>query len=103
MTHEVVLIPGDGIGPEVAAATRLVLDATGVDLGWEQRPAGAPALGPDGALLPGGALEPGRGGRTAMEGPASRGRLQRAFGEQGAVGLERRSALLPEGTLEAVR
>ena len=27
MTHRIVLIPGDGIGPEVAAATRLVLDA----------------------------------------------------------------------------
>src|SRR5207247_9221800 len=69
MTHEVVLIPGDGIGPEVAAATRLVLDATGVDLGWEQRPAGASALATGGALLPEGTLEAVRRCRTSIKGP----------------------------------
>ena len=69
MTHEVVLIPGDGIGPEVAAATRLVLDATGVDLGWEERPAGAAALETDGALLPESTLEAIRRCRTAIKGP----------------------------------
>src|SRR5437879_3662731 len=69
MTHEVVLIPGDGIGPEVAAATRLVLDATGVDLGWEERPAGAAALETNGALLPESTLEAIRRCRTAIKGP----------------------------------
>src|SRR5207237_9366349 len=69
MTHEVVLIPGDGIGPEVAAATRLVLDATGVDLRWEERPAGAAALESDGALLPESTLEAIRRCRTAIKGP----------------------------------
>ncbi len=37
--HCVTLIPGDGIGPEVAAATRRILDATGVGLDWEEIPA----------------------------------------------------------------
>ena len=37
--HRVTLIPGDGIGPEVAAATRRILDATGVGLDWEEIPA----------------------------------------------------------------
>jgi isocitrate dehydrogenase (NAD+) len=69
MTHEVVLIPGDGIGPEVAAATRIVLDATGVDIVWEERPAGAGALETDGALLPGSTLEAIRRCRTAIKGP----------------------------------
>src|SRR2546428_5291837 len=69
MTHEVVLIPGDGIGPEVAAATRLVLDATGVDLGWEERPAGAAALETDGAPLPESTLESIPRCRTAIKGP----------------------------------
>src|SRR5436305_1554971 len=41
--HRVVLIPGDGIGPEVAAATRTVIDATGVALVWDERTAGASA------------------------------------------------------------
>ena len=37
----VTLIPGDGIGPEVIRAARRVLDATGVPLSFEERPAGA--------------------------------------------------------------
>src|ERR1700747_2230708 len=34
--HKVTLIPGEGIGPEVAAATRRVLEAAGVQIDWEQ-------------------------------------------------------------------
>ncbi|MBI3404374.1 MAG: isocitrate dehydrogenase (NAD(+)) [Acidobacteria bacterium] len=35
MAHKVTLIPGDGIGPEVAAATCKIIDATGVKIEWE--------------------------------------------------------------------
>ena len=35
MAHRVTLIPGDGIGPELAEATRRVLDASGVAFDWE--------------------------------------------------------------------
>src|ERR1700694_3756370 len=34
--HRVTLIPGEGIGPEVAAATRRILEATGVQIDWEE-------------------------------------------------------------------
>ncbi len=44
MTHDVVLIPGDGIGPEVAAATRRVLDAASAPLNWHEHLAGLAAL-----------------------------------------------------------
>ena len=37
----VTLIPGDGIGPEVVAATRAIIDATGVGMAWEECEAGA--------------------------------------------------------------
>ncbi|MGH7611490.1 MAG: NADP-dependent isocitrate dehydrogenase [Candidatus Dormibacteria bacterium] len=37
----VTLIPGDGIGPEVVAATRAVIEATGVPIEWEEQEAGA--------------------------------------------------------------
>ena len=37
MAHRVTLIPGDGIGPELAEATRRVLDASGVEFEWEVR------------------------------------------------------------------
>jgi isocitrate dehydrogenase (NAD+) len=43
MIHKAVLIPGDGIGPEVSAATRSVLKAAGAPLKFEQCPAGEAA------------------------------------------------------------
>jgi len=42
--HRVTLIRGDGIGPEVAEAARLVLDAADVGIEWIEMPAGAGAL-----------------------------------------------------------
>jgi len=42
--HTIVLIPGDGIGPEVTAATRRVLEAAGLSVDWVELPAGATAL-----------------------------------------------------------
>ena len=36
MPHKVTLIPGDGIGPEVAVAATRAIDATGVDIAWER-------------------------------------------------------------------
>jgi isocitrate/isopropylmalate dehydrogenase len=35
MKHTVTLLPGEGIGPEVSAATQRVLDASGVKIEWE--------------------------------------------------------------------
>ena len=69
MTHRVVLIPGDGIGPEVSAAARTVLDATDLGIEWVERPAGAAALESHGALLPEGTLDAIRECRTALKGP----------------------------------
>lgn len=39
--HNVTLIPGDGIGPEVVNAARKIIDATGVKINWEEAHAGA--------------------------------------------------------------
>jgi isocitrate dehydrogenase (NAD+) len=36
MKHKVTLIPGEGIGPEVASATRRILEAAGVQIEWEE-------------------------------------------------------------------
>jgi isocitrate dehydrogenase (NAD+) len=40
MKHEVTLITGDGIGPEVASAARRCIDATGVNVDWDVQTAG---------------------------------------------------------------
>jgi len=50
--HCITLIPGDGIGPEVAEATVRAVDATGVSIEWERVEAGAQALAQHGSLIP---------------------------------------------------
>src|SRR6266542_1414888 len=52
MAHQITLIPGDGIGPEVADATVRAVDATGVALDWERVEAGVRALAEQGQLIP---------------------------------------------------
>jgi len=42
--HTIVLIPGDGIGPEVSTATRRVIEAAGLSVEWVELPAGASAI-----------------------------------------------------------
>ncbi len=44
MAHQVVLIPGDGIGPEVCDGARRVIDASGAEIEWIERQAGVAAL-----------------------------------------------------------
>jgi isocitrate dehydrogenase (NAD+) len=69
MDHRIALIPGDGIGPEVAAATRLVLDAADVGITWSEHLAGSAALGTTGELLPAETLDAIRSCRVAIKGP----------------------------------
>jgi len=52
MAHLVTLIPGDGIGPEVAEATARAVDATGVKIDWQHADAGLRALSESGKLIP---------------------------------------------------
>ena len=41
MKHVITLIPGDGTGPEISAATVRVVEATGVNIEWDIVNAGA--------------------------------------------------------------
>src|SRR5262245_19254000 len=52
ITHQITLIPGDGIGHEVAEATVRAVDATGVSIEWDRVEAGARALAEQGSLIP---------------------------------------------------
>ncbi len=69
MTYRVTLIPGDGIGPEITAATLHVLEATGVKLAWDQRAAGDAAVERRGESLPDPAVESLRATGVALKGP----------------------------------
>jgi isocitrate dehydrogenase (NAD+) len=67
--HQVTLVPGDGIGPEVADAARAVLEATGVGIEWNVQPAGAEAIEQEGTPLPARVLDSIRRSRVALKGP----------------------------------
>jgi isocitrate dehydrogenase (NAD+) len=69
MAHRVTLIPGDGIGPELAEATRRVLDATGIAFEWEVQEAGEATIASEGTPLPERVLESIRRNRIALKGP----------------------------------
>jgi isocitrate dehydrogenase (NAD+) len=70
VAHRVVLIPGDGTGPELTEATRRVLEATGVDFDWEVREAGADVMDQYGGNpLPPEVLEAIRDTGVALKGP----------------------------------
>jgi isocitrate dehydrogenase (NAD+) len=69
MGHRVTFIPGDGTGPEIAEATRRVLDATGVDFEWDDQYAGESVMAEWGTPLPEHVLESIRQNRVAIKGP----------------------------------
>lgn len=69
MAYRVTLIPGDGIGPELAEATRRVLDASGVEFEWEVVEAGEACIAQYGTPLPDHVLDSIRRTRVAIKGP----------------------------------
>jgi isocitrate dehydrogenase (NAD+) len=70
-THQIVLIPGDGIGPEVAAATTRVLQAAKAPLKWVEHHAGVAALETLGEVLPERTLDAVREHGLALKGPCT--------------------------------
>lgn len=69
MKHTITLIPGDGIGPEIVAATVRIIEASGVQFEWETQILGAQALEKYGATLPDAAIESMRRNKIALKGP----------------------------------
>jgi isocitrate dehydrogenase (NAD+) len=69
MAHRVTLIPGDGIGPELAEASRRVLDASGIAFDWEVVDAGEGVMAEYGTPLPEHVLESVRRNKVALKGP----------------------------------
>jgi len=68
-SYAVTLIPGDGIGPEVAEATRRVLDATGVAFDWDVHDAGIEAVEKHGDVLPASTIESIQKNGVGLKGP----------------------------------
>lgn len=71
MSYKVTLIPGDGSGPEVIAAAKRVVEATGVAIQWEQAEAGAAMIEKYGTPLPDETIESIRRNGVALKGPVT--------------------------------
>ena len=69
MKHNITLIPGDGIGPEITSATVRVIEAAGVDVEWSTHILGAQAQEKYRTTLPDDAINSIRENRVALKGP----------------------------------
>ena len=69
MAYEVTLITGDGVGPDLAAAARQCVDATGVKINWDVQEAGLDVMERCGTPLPDAVLESIRRTRCTLKAP----------------------------------
>jgi len=67
--HRVTLIPGEGIGPEVASATRRILEAMGVQIDWEEIAGRSDSSSDQEKTVNQAAVESVRRNRVALKGP----------------------------------
>src|SRR5262245_26505509 len=102
---QVVLIPGDGIGPEVTNAAREVVAAAGVDVHWIAAPAGAACVEQYGDPLPEQTLELIRQHRVALKGPCTTpvGKGFRSINVRLRQDLDLYASVRPVRTLPGVR
>src|SRR5213075_3244102 len=69
MTTKVTLIPGDGIGPSITAATVRVLEAAGAEIAWDVQVAGMAGVARYGDPIPDATLDSIKRTRVALKGP----------------------------------
>ncbi len=69
--HNITLIPGDGIGPELVEAAKIAIEATGVEINWEVVNAGADVIEQEGTPLPQKVLDSIRKNKVALKAPVT--------------------------------
>ena len=68
-SQTVTLIPGDGIGPSIAAATVRIVQAAGADIAWDEQVAGMAGVARYGDPIPDSTLDSIKRNRIALKGP----------------------------------
>ena len=68
-SYKVTLIPGDGVGPELAEAAKACIEATGVSIEWDIQHAGLDVMEKEGTPLPERVLESIRKNKVAIKSP----------------------------------
>src|SRR5258708_38539258 len=69
VSYPITLIPGDGIGPEVAEATVRAVNATGVSIDWQRADLNASIIGKAGQVLPPHVIESIERTHVGLKGP----------------------------------
>jgi isocitrate dehydrogenase (NAD+) len=102
---QLVLIPGDGIGPEVTTACQQIIAATGVDIDWVIAPAGLDAVTQFGDPLPESTLDLVRKHRVALKGPCTTpvGKGFRSINVRLRQGLDLYASIRPVTSLPGVK
>jgi isocitrate dehydrogenase (NAD+) len=99
MKHRVTLISGEGIGPEVAMAARHILEATGVQIDWEEIDGRTDRTTDAGQLVNQFAIDPVRKNHVALKGPIT----TTIAGEAPSVNVALRRALELYANLRPVK
>ena len=68
-SYRITLIPGDGVGPELAETTRACIEATGVNIDWDIQTAGTDVLEAEGTPLPQRVIDSIRKNKIAIKAP----------------------------------
>jgi isocitrate dehydrogenase (NAD+) len=71
MAHDVTLILGDGVGPELAEATKMCIEATGVSINWDEQEAGVDVMAKLGTPIPDSVIESCRRTKVALKAPVT--------------------------------
>src|ERR1700733_10297578 len=71
VSHSVTLIPGDGIGPEVAEAAMRAVNATGVSIDWQRADLNAAIIAKSGQALPPHVIESLERTHVGLKGPVT--------------------------------
>lgn len=71
MRHNITLIKGDGIGPEVISSVVKIIEATGVEINWESVEAGNKTMASQGTPLPKNVVDSIKRNKMALKGPVT--------------------------------
>ncbi len=69
--HNITLIEGDGIGPEIADAVVKIIDAAGVKINWDRQTAGLDIIEKEGVPLPNRVIESIKKNKVALKAPVT--------------------------------
>ena len=69
MSYKITLIPGDGVGPEIAEASKVAIESTGVKIEWDVQSAGVDVMEKEGTPLPQRVIDSIRKNKIALKSP----------------------------------